>query len=174
MVAPDRDVWDFEGFPGRWEIRATAADTDGDRFETRMSVEDSGELPPHKHPHATERYEVLEGSLDVMVDGTWTTLSAGDTHEVPPGTPHAFRVRGPVMMINTHRPAMRYESYFRRFHRLKVDRGVEMPPKSFRGMVLLGMLQAQYEQEFIGVRPPQWLFRLMAWLGRVMGYSVPD
>lgn len=77
------------------------------------------------------------------------------------------------MMINAHRPALRYEEYFRRFHKLKTERGVQMPPKGFRGMVLLGMLQAEYEREFVGVNPPQWLFNLLARLGRLLGYQLP-
>ena len=169
-----RRVWDFHGFPGRWEILATSEDTDGERFETRMEIREPGELPPHKHPRATESYEVLSGTLEVLEDGTWFEISAGDTHEVPPGTSHAFRAEGPVEVINTHRPAMRYEEYFRRFHRLKVEAGVQMPPRSLDGMIKLGMLQSEYEPEFIGVRPPQWAYRALAWLGSVLRRELPE
>ena len=92
----------------------------------------------------------------------------------PPGTTHAFQAKGRVEVINAHEPAMRYEAYFRRFHRLKVEWGVQMPPRTFRGAVLLGMLQAAYEPEFIGVRPPQAAFRFLARLGGVLGYELPD
>lgn len=171
-IEQDR-ILDFEGFPGRWEIRKTAEEIDGDRFETRMEVEEPGQLPPHKHPNAEESYEVLSGTVEVQVDGEWTELTAGEKHVVPPGTAHAFRNPGPVEMINVHKPAMRYEEYFRRFHKLKTERGVPMPPKGFKGMVLLGMLQAEYEREFIGVMPPQWLYKLLAGLGRLLGYQLP-
>lgn len=76
-------------------------------------------------------------------------------------------------VINVHKPALRYEEYFRRFNKLKTEAEVEMPPNSFRGMVLLGMLQAEYEREFIGVSPPQWLYKLLAGLGRLLGYRLP-
>ena len=167
-------ILDFEGFPGRWEIQKTAKETDGGRFETHMAIETPGELPPHKHPRAEESYEVLSGTLEVQVEGEWTALSAGEKHTVPPGTAHAFRTEGPVEMINVHKPALRYEEYFRRFHRLKTERGVPMPPKGFKGMVLLGMLQSEYEREFVGVSPPQWVYNLLGGLGRLLGYELPE
>lgn len=166
-------ILDFDGFPGRWTIRKSRAESDGERFETRMTIEEPGELPPHKHPTAEESYEVLSGVLEVQVEGEWAELSAGEEHTVPSGTAHAFRNRGPVEVINVHQPALRYEEYFRRFHKLKTERGVEMPPKGFKGMVLLGMLQSEYEREFVGVSPPQWLFKLLARIGHVLGYKLP-
>ena len=86
----------------------------------------------------------------------------------------SFHNTGPVEILTVHKPAMRCEEYFRRFHKLKTERGVAMPPKGFKGMVLLGMLQAEYEREFIGVMPPQWLYKLLAGLGRLFGYQLPD
>lgn len=165
---------DFEGFPGRWEIRKSTTDTDGERLETHMAIEEPGELPPHKHPTAEESYEVLSGVLEVQVDGEWAEIRAGEKHTVPPGTAHAFKNEGPVELLNVHKPALRYEEYFRRFHKLKTERGVEMPPKGFKGMLLLGMLQSEYEREFVGVSPPQWLFKLLGGLGRLLGYKLPE
>jgi len=115
-------ILDFEGFPGRQEMRKTAAKTGGDLFETRTEVEDSGELSPHKRPIAEESCKDLSVALEVQVDGEWTELTAGGKHVVPPGTAHAFRVTAPVEMINVHKPALRHEEYFRRFHKLKTDR----------------------------------------------------
>lgn len=168
------DVLDFQGFPGRWEILESSDDTEGGRFETRMRIDEPGQLPPHKHPKATESYEVVAGTLHVLAGDRWIELAPGQSHQVSPGTPHAFRTEGSVELINVHKPAMRYETYFRRFHALKVERGVEMPPRSFEGFVLLGMLQAAYEPEFIGVRPPQIVYRALAGIGRLLGYELAD
>ena len=165
---------DFEGFPGCWEIRKSTEETDGKFFETQMKIESTGELPPHKHPMAEESYEVLSGVLSVQVGEEWKELTAGEKHTVPPGTTHAFSNEAPVEVINVHKPALRYEEYFRRFHKLKTELGVKMPPKSFKGMVLLGMLQVEYEEEFTGVKPPQWLYRLLASLGHLLGYKLPQ
>lgn len=165
---------DFEGFPGRWEIRKTAEDTDGERFETRMVIEEQSELPPHVHPEAEERYEVLSGRLAVMVDGEWTELTAGESHTVPPGTVHSFRNETPVEVVNVHSPALRYEAFFRTFQRLKTEQGVSMPPRGFRATVLLAMLISEYKREQVVDSPPQWVFDGLAALGRLLGYRLPD
>lgn len=166
-------ILDFNGFPGYWEIRKSTEDTDGEYFETKMKLEEPGELPPHRHPEAEESYEVLAGEIEVYADGDWFKLTAGEKHTVPPNEVHAFRNEGRAEVLNTHKPAMRYEAYFRRFHRLKTEAGVEMPPKGLRAMTLLAMLQVEYEREFISSNPPQWLFRLLAGLGRLLGYKIP-
>ena len=46
--------------------------------------------PPHRQPWP-ETYYVLEGALDVLLDGAWRTASAGDTVHVPAGTTRAHR-----------------------------------------------------------------------------------
>lgn len=75
---------DFEGFPGYWKIRKSTAETDGERFETHMKIEEPGELPPHKHPAAEESYEVHSGVMEVYQEGDWKKLHAGEKHTVPP------------------------------------------------------------------------------------------
>jgi quercetin dioxygenase-like cupin family protein len=167
-------VLDHEGFPGRWVILETADETDGDRFKTRMELDEQGELPPHRHPSAEETYEVETCELAVQVDGEWTTLSAGERVVVPPDTEHAFRNPGPAEVVNVHRPAMRFEEFFRGFHALKTERGVPMPPDSLRSAILLAMLVVEHEAEQRVVSPPHWSFRLLARVGRALGYRLPE
>ena len=71
-------VLDFEGFPGRWEILESAEETGGERFRTRMQLDERSELPPHVHPKAEESYEVVTGELEVLVGEEWSTVSAGE------------------------------------------------------------------------------------------------
>lgn len=167
-------ILDFGGFPGRWEILETAEETDGERFKTRMHLDERSELPPHIHPDAEESYEVLEGELEVQVDGEWSTVSAGEKRAIPAGTEHAFRNTGPAEVINVHRPAMRFEEFFRRFHRLKTERGVPIPPDGLRSAMLLAMLLVEHEEEQVAVSPPHWAFKVLAKLGNVLGYRLPD
>lgn len=170
---PNR-VLDFEGFPGRWEILETAAETDGERFTTRMHIEEQSELPPHVHPTAEESYEVLDGEFDVQVDGEWSTMTAGEKQVVPPGTEHTFRTERPVTVRNVHSPALRFEEFFRRFHALKTERGVEMPPEGLRSTILLAMLLVEHEDEQVATSPPHWAFKALAGVGRVLGYRIPE
>jgi len=75
--------------------------------------------PPHIHPRQVEEYEVLEGQLDVVVDGTWRTLRPGDAVAVPVGALHTFANRSgeTVRVRNHHRPAMRFEDFIERTSR---------------------------------------------------------
>ena len=111
----------------------------GDRFEmpdgsayvvVRPSSETGGEFvemefvlpsgcvppPPHVHPSQVEEYEVLEGSFEVVIDGTWSTLGPGESAAVPQGALHTFRNRSgqPVRVRNRHLPAMRFEDFIER------------------------------------------------------------
>jgi mannose-6-phosphate isomerase-like protein (cupin superfamily) len=47
--------------------------------------------PPHLHPDAAERFDVLEGTLDLTVAGAARRLGPREALEVPPGQPHGFR-----------------------------------------------------------------------------------
>ena len=169
---PDR-VLDHEGFPGRWEILETADETGGERFTTRMELDEAGELPPHRHPAAEESYEIIAGELEVQVDGDWSTVTAGETVVVPPDTAHAFRNTEHAEVINIHRPAMQFEAFFRGFHRLKTEREVPMPPDGLTSAILLAMLVVEYEAELRVVSPPHWVFEILARLGHLLGYRLP-
>jgi quercetin dioxygenase-like cupin family protein len=69
-------------------IKATASEQPHTLFE----VVTRGPFgpPPHRQPWA-ETYYVLEGALDVLLDGAWHTASVGDTVHVPAGTTRAHR-----------------------------------------------------------------------------------
>lgn len=114
------------------------------------------------------------GVLDVNVDGDWTEVPAGETHAVAPGVPHTFRNRVPVELVNVHEPALEFERFFRRFHALVDERGVSLPPRGFRSAVLTGMLFSEHEQEVVSVKPPRFVMRLLAGLGRLTGHRLPE
>jgi len=151
---PDRRdrILDVQGFPGRREILESTEDSDGAIFRTRWRSprRGSSRRTCTRARRSATRW-CRERCMCSKVTGGRSSPQASRTRS--PGTTHAFQAKGRVEVINAHEPAMRYEAYFRRFHRLKVEWGVQMPPRTFRGAVLLGMLQAAYEPEFIGVRP---------------------
>lgn len=167
---------DWGGFPGRWEITRTTEDTSGELLEMRFGIESIPDDGPfvHTHPHAAESYEVLSGVLEVYEDGEWIDVTAGEKHTVPPDTPHTFRNKTPVELVNVHEPALAHETFFRRFHRLVAERGVTIPPGGFSDIVLIAMLTVEHEAEIQAVSPPQWAFKILASLGRTLGYQLPD
>ena len=167
---------DFGGFPGRWEIPKSTADTGGELLEMRFEIEtvpEDGSFV-HTHPHAEERYEVRSGVLEVYEDGDWMDVSAGEKHTVPPGTPQTFRNKTPDELINGHDPATQHEAFFRRFHQLVTERGVSLPPSGCADVVLLAMLTVGHADDIRAVSPPHWAFTGLAGLGRVWGYTLPD
>ena len=169
-------VLDFGGFPGRWEITRSTEDTGGELLEMWWDIESIPEDGPfvHSHPHAVESYEVLSGVLEVYVDGEWIEVSAGEEYAVPAGTPHTFRNKTPVEVINVHEPALGHEAFFRRFHRLVTERGVSLPPDGFSDVVLLAMLTTEHEDDVYAISPPHWAFKGLSGLGRLLGYRLPD
>lgn len=48
-------------------------------------------VAPHSHDREEECYFVLQGQLEVTIDGTTETVRAGGFVHVPPGAVHAFR-----------------------------------------------------------------------------------
>jgi mannose-6-phosphate isomerase-like protein (cupin superfamily) len=63
----------------------------------------------HLHPHQDEHFVVHEGELTAAIDGVERVLRAGDTLDVPRGTPHAMwnTGDGPARATWQVRPALR-------------------------------------------------------------------
>src|SRR3712207_520624 len=69
----------------------TAADTDGDLLEMETWYRAGGpRAPAHYHPKQDERFEVLSGAVQCVIDGEERVLREGEVLEVPRGTRHEF------------------------------------------------------------------------------------
>lgn len=133
--------------------------------------------PRHFHPRQEERFEVLTGVLDVFLDGDWRELSAGQSITIPAGTHHAVRNSGdePVQMRNIHTPALGFPAYMATLHALLTSGGIKsLPPKNPRSVILLAMLGCAHERTLISVRPPQRMLRALAFIGKRLGYQLPE
>ena len=71
---------------------------------------------PHLHRAHVDSFYVLEGELEVTLDGETRQLHPGDLATVPPETVHAFRNAsgGRVRFLNLHTPGMGFDEYIRR------------------------------------------------------------
>jgi quercetin dioxygenase-like cupin family protein len=49
-----------------------------DRLWVETWLDDGGHLPEHFHPTLEERWQVLDGTTHVKIDGTWRELTAND------------------------------------------------------------------------------------------------
>lgn len=171
------DVLDLGPIGAVFQVRKTAEDTAGRALEMEWVLAPrSGGTPVHVHPAATESYAVLEGELDLYVDGTWRTLAAGESASVAPGVAHTFRNAAdiPARVHNTHAPAMRFGEYFETLHRV-VSSGVVPPDRmTFRTMVYLSMVMVNFEDEIQSRRPRQVILKALARVARLVGYRVPS
>ena len=129
-------------------LRRAAAETDGAAVEMEF-VLPAGCVPPppHVHRHQVEAYEVLEGHLDVMVEGEWCTLAPGESASVPVGALHTFRNRsgGVVRVRNWHRPAMQFEDFIERTCRVLHAAGVTRR-RDPRVPLYLSMVMLEYDE----------------------------
>jgi mannose-6-phosphate isomerase-like protein (cupin superfamily) len=71
---------------------------------------------PHRHQDSAELFFVIDGSLQVLMDGAVTCLSGGDLAVVPPGMIHAFAAQhdSPADALILAAPGIERFDYFRR------------------------------------------------------------
>ena len=84
----------------------TSEETGGERTLIEIEAAPGGGTPPHYHLTYAEHFEVLEGTLEVMVGGQTRVLAAGEKAVAPKGTLHRFHnaTDEPVRFLVTLRP----------------------------------------------------------------------
>ena len=111
----------------RLEIRKTAEDTDGALFEFDVVGRARGLLTQtHVHTAQTERHEVIEGSLRLVIEGREHLLQQGEAMTVPIGAEHRQVPGpgdvGPGRVRVQLRPAGDSEAFVRRLVGMDVNR----------------------------------------------------
>jgi mannose-6-phosphate isomerase-like protein (cupin superfamily) len=94
-----RHVDDVEAVPcpcGQARRIITSADTP-DLSIHRVRIQ--GAAKAHYHTRLTEYYHILEGTGEIVIDGTAHAVRPGDTVMIPPGTRHALRGDFEIMNI---------------------------------------------------------------------------
>ncbi len=127
----------------------------------------------HIHPNQDEQYEVLQGTLDLFLDGRWHKLSAGQSITIPKGMVHAFQnsTDETVRVINTHDPGLRFREYLEELERL-IREGKLTGMKGPKNAIYLSMNAVEYKDVIVPVKPPYLLIRLAARIGKLLGYSI--
>ncbi|HEU5214354.1 MAG TPA: cupin domain-containing protein [Gaiellaceae bacterium] len=154
----------------------TAAETGGELVRVETIVEPDGFVAAtHVHPSQTERFDILEGTVEFRVGGETVQASAGDEVVVPAGTPHRFRNPGDeeARFLLEVRPALKFESLIETMFTLAAEgkTGRRGLPGPFRLAVIA-------REHFDTVRlpfPPAAMQRAAlavgAPLGRALGYE---
>lgn len=71
----------------------TAVQTNGELLQIEYGVErpeNKPAIPLHFHQQSSERFEVIQGQLGVVLGGERRLLGVGDNLFIPPGPPHTF------------------------------------------------------------------------------------
>lgn len=177
IIVARRPVLDFNPLVGMVVDGAPPEDPETDPWRVTMIFASGFAGPPvHVHPHQEESYEVLSGVLDVFIDGRWRELGAGESLTVPAGTPHTIRNlhAQELRAVNVHAPALGFPGYMAGLHELvHTGRVRALPPKDPRSAIYLSMLFTAHARTLVSVKPPQGLMRILAFVGRRLGYELP-
>lgn len=172
----DQDaVMDLRSIFGvRARVTKSAESTGGALVEMDCTAEPGSATMIHLHPEQEETFRVIEGALEVLDDGRWKPLMAGESHSVPKGAVHAWRnvAEVPVRFINVHRPALGFEAHLATLDRL-VKEGKVRGTSDPRSLIYLSMSAARYRPD-VTVRPPQWVVTAMAGVGRLLGFRLEE
>ena len=113
-----------EGYRGKsWNIlgqrylpKASCAST----FAFETNSEPGQHVPVHVHPAQDEFILVLEGELELKLDGVWTKAKEGDLVRMPRGVPHGYfnKSDAPARALFWVSPAGRLEALFDALHDL--------------------------------------------------------
>jgi quercetin dioxygenase-like cupin family protein len=159
-----------------------SAETDGEMVLIETTVAPHGFVAAkHIHPHQSERFEILEGTVEFTLDGEVVVATAGDVVMVEAGAAHQFRNVGEeeARFLTEVCPALSFEAFLETMFGLAADgktNGSGMP-NPLRLAVIMN-------EQFDLVRlqfPPAWVQKtglmLGAPLGRLLGYEptyIPD
>lgn len=118
----------FEDSTSRvWHLR-TAESSNGEIHEQRVEYFPGSPFPPaHLHPDQDENFEVEQGEMLFVIAGEQRVVGAGETIDIPRGTPHRARnasgAESAVVRWET-RPALRTTEFFTTAARLGDDAGL--------------------------------------------------
>jgi len=120
---------------------------------------------PHIHTVQEERFEILEGRLQVVRGKTREVAEAGETVVVPASTPHSWApIDGGALVRLTFTPGNNIEEFFEKF--CEWANAGRVNAKGLPPMHLIGPVAVRHEMFLTG--PPIPLQRaVMGMLGRI-------
>ncbi|CAN5243222.1 hypothetical protein BH24ACT19_BH24ACT19_13450 [soil metagenome] len=153
-------------------ITTPAEATGGEYVEMDCTLEPGGDTAIHYHPEQEETFQVLDGRLEMFRDGQWCAVPAGESFTVPPGAIHGFRnaSEAPVRFLNVHRPALAFQEHLETLDRL-IRAGKIKGLKDPRSLMYMSMASIE-QAPSVTVKPPHWLLRGLAFIGRRLGYTL--
>ncbi len=154
------------------QVTNPAAATGGEYVEMVCTADPGSGTMVHYHPEQEETFHVLEGTMEVLREGAWIPVQAGQTHRVPQGEVHAWRNPGssPIRFQNIHRPALVFLDNMESLDRL-ARAGKISGTKDWRSLIYMSMSAVKYRPD-VTVKPPQWIVNTIAFIGRRLGFAL--
>ena len=160
----------------RLTFHETARETGGEYVRFEAVIAPGGTLASaHLHPHQTERFESISGTLTMKVGSRKFEAKPGDVVVVEPGTPHNFwnKTNADARVMVEIRPALALESLIETMYSLAADGKTNRwgMPSPFRLAVIADAHFDTVRVPFV----PVWLQRAAlaagAPVGRLVGYG---
>ncbi|RZT17668.1 quercetin dioxygenase-like cupin family protein [Kribbella sp. VKM Ac-2569] len=92
---------------------ATSEETGGAFLLFELAGEQGKVTPLHIHPASDETFYLLDGEIQLDLDGKKRNLSTGGVAVIPRGVPHAFKVVSPTTRLLTLQTPGTDEAFFR-------------------------------------------------------------
>jgi mannose-6-phosphate isomerase-like protein (cupin superfamily) len=137
---------------------------DGDNLWVHTWLEDGGHLPEHFHPVQEERWETVEGTVRIKLDGSWRDLlPEHGPVVVAPNVRHELRNTSgrPARLRTEVLPAGRLEEFLRESARAAREGlyNARNMPTSLRGAGWLARFALEHRDETVMCSPPPALQR---------------
>ena len=123
--------------------------------------------PIHYHPLQDEQFYILQGELQVYKNSEWMTLKTGDSITIPKKTAHSYRnvSDGIVLFDFCITPRLRFTQMITSMDEL-VQQG-KIKGQDFKSILYLSKAMAAYPDVTQAVKPPQFVIKVMAALGKL-------
>jgi quercetin dioxygenase-like cupin family protein len=109
-------------------VRVGCADTAGELFVFDATSAPGSGVPPHIHLREDEMLQVLEGEMEVFLDGKTFVAKAGSVCFFPRNIPHGFKnmTNRPVQTRFVVSPGRNFEAFFNEFSALPAQQPPDM------------------------------------------------
>jgi mannose-6-phosphate isomerase-like protein (cupin superfamily) len=110
-------VLDLRPFGVQARVTTSSSATGGEYVEMDCTADLGAGTIIHYHPEQEETFRVLEGTLEVLRDGRWSAVQAGEIYTVPKGAVHAWRNGGqsPLRFLTFTGPPLASKTTWKRW-----------------------------------------------------------